>query len=56
MQTLSIQDKCSLELLNKRSHALLSSPSPNERLWGKCDVMSDLKLDDNFHRKDEIMR
>ena len=53
---LDFQDKCSLELVARSLHALLSSPSAAEGLWGRCDLMLDLKLDANFDKKDIIMR
>lgn len=53
---LSFQDKFSLEHAGKGFHTLLSNPLSSERLWGRCDLMSDLKLDDNFDRREDIMR
>ena len=53
---LSLQERCSLELVDKRLHALLRYPLPSEGIWGTCDLMSDLKLDDNFGKKEDILR
>ncbi len=56
VRSLDFQDKCSLELVARSLHALLSSPSAADGLWGRCDLMWDLKLDANFDKKDIIMR
>ena len=56
MQPLTFTDKCNLQVLHKGFHALLSDPSPSEGVWGRCDLVSDLKLHDNFDNKDTIMR
>ena len=56
IRALSFQDKCSLTLIDKSFYRTLSSPLRSEELWGKCDLMSDLRLDKNFDRKEEIMR
>ena len=56
IRALSFQDKCHLECVNKQLQALLKSPSPREGLWGRCDLMLDLKLDVNILQKVEIMR
>ncbi len=53
---LTLVERCSLELVDKSFHALFSEPLPSERIWGTCDLLSDLKLDDNFGRKEVIMR
>ena len=52
----SFRDRCSLELLDKQHHALLSNPLPSEGLWGSCNLMDDLRLVDNFDSKEDIMR
>ena len=52
----TFRDKCSLELLNKRFHSLLSYSLPKEGLWGSCNLMDDLRLVDNFDSKEDIMR
>ena len=56
VQALGFKEKCSLQVLNKGFHALLSNPMPAEGLWGRCDLMSDLKLNSNFDRKEIVMR
>ena len=56
VRPLSFQDKCSLEVLCQGFRNLLSAPLPSEKLWGKCDLMSDLQLDDRFNKKEDIMR
>ena len=53
---LSFQDKCSLKLLCKGFHRLLSNPLPLEELWGRCKLMSDLRIDDKFDRMEDILR
>ena len=52
----TFRDKCSLELLNKQFHTLLSNPLSTEGLWGSCNLIHDLKLVDNFGSKEDIMR
>ena len=44
----TLRDKCSLELLNKRFHTLLSNPLFTEGLWGSCNLVADLRLVDNL--------
>lgn len=53
---LSFRDKCSLELISRGFHALLSHPSSADGLWGPCNSISDLTLDDRFCRNVDIMR
>ena len=53
---LSFQERCSLELVDKSFHAVISNPLPSDGMWGTCDLMSDLKLDNNFGRKEDILR
>ena len=56
IQALSFRDKCCFELVNKSSHALLSDPSPTEGLWGTCDLITDLRLNYRFDKREESMR
>ncbi len=56
IRALSFQDKCSITLVGKSFNRPLSSPLRSEKLWGRCDLMSDLRLDNGSDRKEEIMR
>lgn len=56
VRPLSFKDKCSLELVGKDLHALLSNPMSTEGLWGTCDILADLRLRDHFDSKEDIMR
>ncbi len=56
IRELSFQDKCSLELVGQEFHDLLGSPSPADKLWGTCDLMSDLKVRQYIDSTGDIMR
>ena len=56
IRELDFQDNCSLQLLGKPYHALLSNLAPEDGLWGRCDLMRDLHLTHNFGRKEDIMK
>ena len=45
-----------MERVGKRFYALLSNPLPSDELWGRCNLLSDLKLEDNYDRKEDIVR
>ena len=46
----------SLELVNKEVSAILSNPLPTEGLWGVCDLLYDLLVDENLDSKEDILR
>ena len=54
--SMSLRDKCSLELLNKQSRSVFNSLLLTEGLWGSCNLMTDLRLVDNFDKKEDVMR
>ena len=56
IRELSFKDKFSLELVGRGFHHLLSHASSVEGLWGTCDFVSDLALDDRFYRSLDITR
>ena len=56
IQELSFQDKCALELLCRQFHILLCNPVAAEGMWGTCDLMSDLRLEESFGKREDVMR
>lgn len=40
-----------LEVVENGLHTFLSNPRPSEGLWGRCDLVTDLRLHGNFDQK-----
>ena len=55
IRPLSFQEKCSLELVSRGFHAILSHPLPAEGLWGTCDLLSDTNLEVDFDSREDVM-
>ncbi len=56
IRPLSFKEKFSLELMSRHLYALLSKPVPSEGLWGSCDLMSDLRLNERYVHDSKLHR
>ena len=56
VRNVSFQDKSTLQLVSRDFHDLLRKPVSTEGLWGTCDLMPDLRLEDHFDSRENIMR